>query len=288
MTIEVKAIAKNIFFVSLGVLSASFGLKGFLLPSHFLDGGIMGISLLINITTGLDLSLLLVVLNLPFIFIGYKRVSKNFAISTPIAIVLLAAVLALVPFPVVTTDKLLVSFFGGFFLGVGIGLSIRGGCVLDGSEVLAIYTSKKTPLTVGDFILIVNVFIFAAAAYLINKEIALYAVLTFLVATKAIDFVVHGIEEYTALTIVSSKSEEIKEAIVANMGRGITVLKGKSGFGKKGHRYYDVDVIYTVVTRLEIQKLKNEVLKIDENAFVVENSVNDIKGGMIKKRPLQN
>jgi uncharacterized membrane-anchored protein YitT (DUF2179 family) len=284
---EIKTVVKNGFFISLGVLSASFGLKGFLLPSKFLDGGIMGISLLINSVTGLNLSILLVVLNLPFIYIGYKQISKNFAASTLVAIVLLAIALVAIPFPVVTTDKLLVSFFGGFFLGVGIGLSIRGGCVLDGSEVLAIYTSKKTSLTVGDFILIINIFIFAAAAYLINTEVALYAILTFLVATKAIDFVVHGIEEYTALIIVSSKSDEIKEAIMRNMGRGITVLKGKSGFGKKGYRDYDVDVIYTVVTRLEIQKVKNEVLKIDENAFVVESSVNDIKGGMIKKRPFQ-
>jgi uncharacterized membrane-anchored protein YitT (DUF2179 family) len=159
--------------------------------------------------------------------------------------------------------------------------------VLDGIEVLAIYTSRKTTLTVGDIILGLNIIIFSIAAYLINVEIALYAILTYLVASKTVDFVVHGIEEYTSVMIVSEKSEEIKEAITNKMGRGVTILKGKSGFGKSGHRAKDLDIIYSVITRLELQKIKTEIAKIDDNAFVVENSVNDIKGGMIKKRPLQ-
>ena len=175
---------------------------------------------------------------------------------------------------------------GGFFLGLGIGLSIRGGSVLDGTEVLAIYTSRNTALTVGDFILILNILIFSVAAYLINIETALYAILTYLVASKIVDFVVHGIEEYTSVTIVSRKSDLIKDAIIHKMGRGVTVLKGKSGYGKQGHREEEIDVLYTVITRLELQKLKMEIAKLDPEAFVVENSVNDIKGGMIKKRPL--
>ncbi len=198
----------------------------------------------------------------------------------------LALVLAFVPFPEkVTQDTLLISFFGGFFLGLGIGLSIRGGSVLDGTEVLAIYTSRKTALTVGDIILFLNIVIFAAAAYLIGVEKALYAILTYLVASKTVDFVVHGIEEYTSVIIVSEKSHEIMEAISDKMGRGVTVLKGQRGFGKKGHRGDDIDVLFSVITRLELQRLKTEIAKIDEEAFVVENSVNDIKGGMIKKRP---
>jgi uncharacterized membrane-anchored protein YitT (DUF2179 family) len=206
--------------------------------------------------------------------------------KTLVAIVVLAICIAFIHFPLVTNDKLLISFFGGFFLGLGIGLSIRGGSVIDGTEVLAIYTSRKTALTVGDIILVLNIFIFSVAAYLINIETALYAILTYLVASKTVDFVVHGIEEYTSVMIVSPKSALIKEAIIKKMGRGVTVLKGKSGFGKHGHRDEDVDVLYSVITRLELQKLKTEIAKIDEEAFVVENSVNDIKGGMIKKRPL--
>ncbi len=278
---------KDGFFISAGIASAGFGLKGFLLPNKFLDGGVMGISLLANVITGVNLSILVFLINLPFIIIAYTQVSKKFALKTLIAIFLLALVLEVFDFPTVTSDKLLISVFGGFFLGAGIGLSIRGGSVIDGTEVLAIYSSRKTTLTVGDVILLLNIIIFSVAAYLINIETALYAILTYLVASKTVDFVVHGIEEYTSVMIVSEKSEEIKDAIINKLGRGVTVLKGKSGFGKKGHRSFDVDVIYSVVTRLELQRLKTEITKIDPEAFVVQNSVNDIKGGMIKKRPFQ-
>ncbi|MBT1688720.1 YitT family protein [Dawidia soli] len=277
---------KDTLFISLGVLSAAFGLKGFLLPNNFLDGGVMGISLLTNLLTKIELSYLVVLLNIPFIIIGYTQVSQKFAFKTLAAIAGLAVCLALVEFPAITNDRLLIAFFGGFFLGCGIGLSIRGGSVIDGTEVLAIYTSRKTTLTVGDIILILNILIFSVAAYLINIEVALYAILTYLVASKTVDFVVHGIEEYTSVMIVSEKSMEIKDAITEKMGRGVTILKGKSGYGKTGHREKDLDVIFSVITRLELQKLKTEIAKIDPGAFVVENSVNDIKGGMIKKRPL--
>lgn len=285
--IQFERAVKDVLFISLGIFAAAFGLKGFLLPNKFLDGGVMGISLLTNLVTDLDLSLLVILLNFPFIIIGYTQISKVFAFKTLIAIGGLALVLYFIEFPLVTNDDLLISVFGGFFLGAGIGLSIRGGSVIDGTEVLAIYTSRKTTLTVGDIILGLNIIIFSVAAYLINVETALYAILTYLVASKTVDFVVHGIEEYTSVMIVSEKSEEIKEAITNKMGRGVTILKGKSGFGKTGHRAKDLDIIYSVITRLELQKMKTEIAKIDEHAFVVENSVSDIKGGMIKKRPLQ-
>ncbi|HEX8040093.1 MAG TPA: YitT family protein [Chryseosolibacter sp.] len=284
--IHIARIIKDFFFISLGILSATFGLKGFLLPDGFLDGGAVGISLLINALTDIDLSYLIIVVNIPFILVGFTQVSKIFAIKTLVAIVALAICVALVDFPHITHDKLLISFFGGFFLGLGVGLSIRGGSVLDGTEVLAIYTSRKTALTVGDFILLLNICIFSVAAYFLEVETALYAILTYLVASKVVDFVVHGIEEYTSVIIVSKRSNLIKEAIIEKMGRGVTVLKGKSGYGKQGHRETDVDVLYTVITRLELQKLKTEIAKLDSEAFVVENSVNDIKGGMIKKRTL--
>jgi uncharacterized membrane-anchored protein YitT (DUF2179 family) len=285
--INIARAVKDFFFITLGVLAAAFGLKSFLLPNGFLDGGAVGISLLANLMTGIDLSILIILINIPFILIGYTQVSKIFAIKTLVAIIALAICIAFVDFPMVTNDKLLIWFFGGFFLGLGIGLSIRGGSVLDGTEVLAIYTSRKTALTVGDIILILNIVIFSVAAIQLGVETALYAILTYLVASKTVDFVVHGIEEYTSVLIVSQKSDEIKKAIIERMGRGVTVLKGKSGFGKQGHRDTDTDVLYSVITRLELQKLKTEIAKIDDDAFVVENSVNDIRGGMIKKRPLQ-
>ena len=275
---------KDFIFIFIGIFAAAFGLKGFLLPNNFLDGGVMGISLLFSLVTKVDLSLLVILLNLPFIIIGYTQISKLFAFKTLVAISGLALVLFFVDFPLVTNDDLLIAFFGGFFLGAGIGLSIRGGSVLDGTEVLAIYTSRKTTLTVGDIILVLNILIFSVAAYLVDMETALYAILTYLVASKTVDFVVHGIEEYTSVIIISEKSEEIRASITEKMGRGVTILKGKSGFGKTGHREKEMDIIYSVITRLELQKLKTEIAKIDERAFVVENSVNDIKGGMIKKR----
>lgn len=285
--INLERTIKDVLFITLGVAAAAFGLKGFLLPNRFLDGGVMGISLLANIVSGVNLSLLVVLINLPFVAIAYTQISKKFAFKTLIAISLLAITLAIVEFPIITDDKLLIAVFGGFFLGVGIGLSIRGGSVIDGTEVLAIYSSRKTTLSVGDVILILNIVIFSTAAYIINIETALYAILTYLVASKTVDFVVHGIEEYTSVMIVSDKSDEIKDAIVNRMGRGVTILKGKSGFGKKGHRTNDIDVLLSVVTRLELQRLKTEIIKIDPDAFVVENSINDVKGGMIKKRPFQ-
>lgn len=283
--IEFFRILKDAFFITLGVLSAGFGLKSFLLPNHFLDGGVTGISLLIQELTGINLSILIFVVNLPFIAIAYTQISKKFAFKTFIAILALALCLFVIDYPVLTSDKLLISFFGGFFLGAGIGLSIRGGSVIDGTEVLAIYSSKQTALTVGDFILGLNIVIFSVAAYIINIETALYAILTYLVASKTVDFVVHGIEEYISVMIVSKKSDELQVSIIEKMGRGLTILKGKSGYGKKGHQT-EYDVIYTVITRLELQKLKTEIAKIDEDAFVVEHSVGDIRGGMIKKRAL--
>jgi uncharacterized membrane-anchored protein YitT (DUF2179 family) len=285
--IRIERMIKDTIFISLGVLSAVFGLKGFLLPNNFLDGGVTGISLLVNFITHINLSYLVVIINLPFIIIAYTQISKGFALKTLVAIGALALCLSLITFPLITNDKLLIAFFGGFFLGAGIGLSIRGGCVIDGTEVLAIYTSRKTTLSVGDFILGLNIIIFSVAAYLLQIETALYAILTYLVASKTVDFIVNGIEEYISVMVISEKSDEVRDAIINKMGRGVTILKGKSGYGKTGHRLKEMDIIYSVITRLELQKLKMEIAKIDDEAFIVESSVNAIKGGMIKKRPFE-
>ncbi|WP_044172219.1 YitT family protein [Flectobacillus major] len=278
--------AKNISLIIVGIISAGIGLKGFLLPNHFLDGGVMGISLLISITSNLPLPYLIVIVNAPFIFLGYHQVSKFFAIKTLLGIIGLAICIAFIEIPLITSDKLLIAVFGGFFLGAGIGLSIRGGGVLDGTEVLALYISRKTVFTVGDVIIIINIIIFSIAAFLISIETALYAMLTYLSASKTIDFIIHGIEEYTGVTIISEKSEEIRVMIIEKLGRGVTIFKGKRGFGKRGKKDEDLDVIYTVLTRLELQKLNNEIENIDATAFVVQQSINDVKGGMIKKLPL--
>ncbi|MEA5138422.1 YitT family protein [Arcicella rigui] len=277
---------KDALLVIVGVLSASFGLKGFLLPNDFLDGGVTGISLLINILTDINLPVLIIIVNLPFIWLAYTQVSKMFALKTLLAIGLLALSLTFISFPIVTTDKLLIAVFGGFFLGAGIGLSIRGGCVLDGTEVLALFISRKTVLTVGDVIIVINVIIFSAAAILINIETAMYAMLTYLGASKTIDFLIHGLEEFTGVTIISEHSEEIRKVIIEKLGRGVTIFNGKRGFGKRGQLNEDLNIIYTVVTRLEIQKLTDEIENIDKSAFIIQQTINDVKGGMIKKLPL--
>jgi len=274
----------DFIYISVGIVSAGFGLKGFLLPNSFIDGGAMGISLLISETTNISLSILIVLVNLPFLMLGFSQIGKQFAIKSIIAIVGLALIVHFIPYPLITSDKLLIAVFGGFFLGTGIGMAIRGGAVIDGTEVLAIFVSKKTGLTIGDVILIFNVFIFLFAAYVLSIEIALYAMLTYLTASKAVDFVIDGIEEYTGVTIISDESEQIRMVITEKLKRGVTIYLGKSGFRKKGDDLLEIDIIYTVVTRLEIAKLKNEIDKIDPDAFIIMNSIRDTKGGMIKKR----
>lgn len=285
--VEVKKLMSDTFMIIAGVLSAGFGLRGFLLPNGFLDGGVMGISLLVSELTVLNLPVIIVLVNLPFIILGYHVISRQFAIKTTLAIVLLALCVAVIPYPQITDDKLLVAVFGGFFLGAGIGLSVRGGAVIDGTEVLAISLSKRTGLTIGDVIMIINIIIFSVASWLLSVEIALYAMLTYLAASKTVDFIIEGIEEYTAVTIISAKSEIIRKMIVEKLGRGITVFNGEGGTGKSGEKLYDMKILYTIVTRLEISKLKLEIEKIDPKAFVVMHSIKDMKGGMIKKRPLK-
>jgi len=279
------AFCRDIIFMILGVFSAAFGLESFLLPSKFIDGGITGISLLSSILSSIPLPILLLTINLPFVFLGFKVISKQFAIKTILCITGLAIVTATVHFPEVTHDKLLVAVFGGFFLGAGSGLAVRGSAVLDGTEVLAIFLSRKLSTSVGDIIIVINILIFSAAAYFLHIEAALYSMITYLAASKTLDFVIEGIEEYTGVTIISVHNEHIREMIVQHMGRGVTVYRGKRGFGKRGYTS-EVDIVYTVITRLEVSKLKTEIEKIDPNAFVVMNSVKDTKGGMVKKRPL--
>ena len=277
---------KDLALITLGIFSAAFGFKGFLLTNHFIDGGATGISLLISAVTGAPLYLLIIVVNIPFVILAYNILGKSFALKTAIAITGLAVCLATVNFPDVTKDNLLVAVFGGFFLGGGIGLSVRGGAVLDGTEVLAIYLSRKLGTTIGDIIIIINILIFSAAVYFLSVEIALYSMITYLAASKILDFIVEGIDEYIGVTIISSHSEEIRQMIIDVMGRGVTVYSGKRGYGKRGETI-QADILYTVITRLELNKLNTEIEKIEPDAFVVMANIRDTKGGMIKKRPLK-
>jgi uncharacterized membrane-anchored protein YitT (DUF2179 family) len=283
--INLKRYIKDLILITIGIFSASFGLKGFLLSNNFIDGGATGISLLISALSGLPLYALVIMVNIPFIFMAYYIMGKPFAVKTALAIAGLSLVLATVSFPNITNDNLLVAIFGGFFLGGGIGFAIRGGAVIDGTEVLAIFLSKKLSTTIGDVVIVINVLIFGTAAYFLGIEIALYSMITYLAASKTLDFIVEGIEEYIGVTIVSYQSEAIRQMIINKLGRGVTVYRGKRGYTSPDETK-DVEIIYTVVTRLELNKLTTEIEKIEPKAFVVMNSVKDTKGGMIKKRPL--
>lgn len=277
----------NALLIILGILSAGFGLKGFLLSSHFIDGGVTGVSMLLSSVLKLPLAALIPIINLPFIVIGYRQIGKAFAFKSAAAIAGLAVCLAIIEFPDVTPDKLLTAVFGGFFIGAGIGLAIRGGAVLDGTEIAALLVSKSSHLLrIGDVILILNIFIFLTAAFVLGIESALYSILTYIAASKTIDFIIHGIEEYTAITIISTRSAEIKEAITGRLHRGVTVYKGSGGMGSKGANDAGLEILYCVVTRLEIGNVKSVVNEIDPTAFVTTHSLSDVEGGLIKKTAL--
>ena len=284
--VELSHAVKEYIFIIIGVFSAGFGLKGFLLPNKFIDGGATGISLLLENVTSLNLGLLLLLVNLPFLILASKTINVKFALKSIAAISLLALVVHFVDYPTVTEDKLLIAVFGGFFLGLGIGMSMRGGSVIDGTEVLAIFLSRKLSLTIGDVLLLINIIIFSVGAYILSIEIALYAILTYLAAAKTVDFVVDGVEEYVGVTIISNKHEDIRIMLTEKLRRACTIYAGKGGFGKQGDSY-DKDIIYTVVTRLELAKLQTEIDKIDRNAFIIMGIVKDLKGGMIKKKPMK-
>ncbi len=278
---------KDALLITAGMFSAGFGIKGFLLSSNFIDGGVTGISMLLTSIFGYPISILLVLLNVPFIILGYRLIGWNFTVKTSIGILGLALCLAFFPYPDVTPDKLLTAIFGGFFIGTGIGLAMRGGAVLDGTEIAAVLLSKSSAiLKVSDVILLLNVFIFTAAAFFLGVEPALYSIVTYFAASKMIDYIINGIEEYTAVTIISDRNDEIKDMITKKLHHGVTVYTGTSGYGRRGEKRLDNDILYTVITRLEVGNLQIEIIKIDPYAVVIHQSINSIKGGIIKKRAL--
>jgi len=256
------------------------GLKGFLLSSNFIDGGVTGISMLVAKTTGVPLAVLLPVINLPFVAVGYRHMGRAFAVRSVLGITGLAAVLATIPYPDVTSDLVLTAVFGGLFLGAGIGLAIRGGAVLDGTEIAALLISQRADVwKVGDIILAFNAVLFLTATSVLGVNAALYSILTYVSAARTLDFVIHGIDEYTAITVVSDASAAIREAITRDLGRGVTVYRGYGGL--KGAEQH---ILYCVVTRLEIGKVKSIVREHDPRAFVVFHPLAGVEGGLVKTK----
>ena len=272
-------------FMLLGILCISFALKSLLMPNNFFDGGVTGIALLLYKKYHINIALIFILLNIPFVLLGGKLINKPFAIKSLIGVTLLGICLYFIPFPEVSHDKLIVSVFGGFFIGLGVGFGMKSGIALDGIEVLAVYTGKKVGFSMSEIILGINILIFLIAGIFFGLESAFYSMLTYFVASKTIDYVVEGFEEFTGVTIISSKSEEVKEFLVLQMSKGITIYKGERGFMKENFKNsVETDIVYTVVTRLEVRKLKNAIHQIDEKAFIFSSSVKETAGGILKKK----
>ena len=276
---------KDYTFMMLGILCISFALKSLLIPNHFFDGGVTGIALLLYKKYHINIALIFVALNIPFLLLGGKLIGKAFAIKSIISVVILGLCLLFIPFPEVSHDKLIVSVFGGFFIGLGVGFGMKSGIALDGIEVLAVFTGKKVGFSMSEIILGINILIFLIAGIFFGLEAAFYSMLTYFVASKTIDYVVEGFEEFTGVTIISSKSDEVKAFLVLQMGKGITVYKGERGFMKDSFEVStETDIVYTVVTRLEVRKLKNAIHEIDEKAFIFSSSIKETAGGILKKK----
>ena len=273
----------SILFMLLGIMSAIIALNGFMIPNHFIDGGITGISILLTSTLKVRIELLLVGLNLPFIIIGYLRIGRTFAVQTTISTALLVAGIN-IDIPMITHDKVLIALFGGFFIGLGIGCVIRAGGVLDGLEVIGHYTNKKSGFSTGEVVMVINTLVILAAAFKFGWEAGMYSILTYFTAMKISDYVVDGFEEYTALTVVSVKSENIKSIIVNDFNKAISVFKGERGYLPGSFDVkHECDIIMTIVTRLELHRIKQAILLEDPAAFVYITSIKEVKGGVVKQ-----
>jgi uncharacterized membrane-anchored protein YitT (DUF2179 family) len=274
--------AKEYLQIFLGIILASIGLKAFLLPNGFLDGGATGIAILLSRVFEINISLALLLCSIPFLIIGVYTISRRILIKSIIAITLLSISIVLESFPVITEDKLLIAIFGGLFLGAGIGLSIRNGAVLDGSEILGVFIYDRFGIKIGNTILIFNIILFSITAALLTTEIALYSILTYIVTAKVIDLVIEGFEDFVGFTIVSRKSNLIEKALINEMGVGATIYKGASGYGSSG-KQNETRIIHTVINRIDIRKTYRVLNEIDSDAFVVEFDINNVKGGVLRR-----
>jgi len=276
---------KNLLQIIIGAGMAVFAMKGFMIPNKFMDGGVTGISILLHEISHINISVFIGLFNLPFIFLGYKQIGKTFAVQTSVAVVLLTLGLLFVNIEPVTTDKLLIAIFGGILIGTGVGLVIRSGGVIDGAEVIAVFTRRRIGFSNSEVIMIFNTFIFAGAAFHFGLETAMYSLITYYAATRATDYIVDGIEQYTAINIISSQQDKVKDLLVNEMGKGITVYKGERGYLPGSFNIKtDCEIIVTIVTRLEIGQIEEAVVGIDPKAFIYSQSINEATGGILKSK----
>ena len=276
---------KNFLHILAGIALAVLAMKGFMIPNKFMDGGVTGISILIHEITHISIVIPLVLLNLVFVYLGYHRISKTFAMQSLIAVILLALGLLFVDIKPITTDRLLIAIFGGILIGAGCGLVIRGGGVMDGAEVIAVFTKRKTGFSNSEIIMLFNCIIFAVAAFKFGIETAMYSIITYFTATRATDYVVDGIEEFTAMHIISAKQDDIKSYLVNELGKGITVYKGERGYLPGSFDIKtDCEIIVTIVTRLQIKQIQDTISTIDPKSFVYVQSIKEATGGILKPK----
>lgn len=276
---------KNFLHLLIGTSLAVVAMKGFMIPNRFLDGGITGISILLHEIFHINISFLVIILNVLFVYLGYKRIGKTFAVQTCIAVLLLAIGLVFININPITHDKLLIAIFGGILMGTGVGLVIRGGGVIDGAEVIAVFTGRRTGFSNSEIIMLINTIIFAVAALEFGLETAMYSIITYFTASRATNYVVDGIEEFTAMNIICSQPEEIKNLLVNDLGKGITVYKGEKGYLPGSFEVKtSADIIVTIITRLEIKQIQDAVLNIDPKAFIYVQSIKEAAGGILKHK----
>ena len=276
---------KSILLKLIGVICAVVAIKGFMIPNHFLDGGLLGISILLHEFYHIEVWIPLLLLNIPFVIIGYRKIGKNFALHSLLSLVFLGIILIFLPIPEITKDHFLVAAFGGVFVGLGIGFVIRGGGVIDGLEIIADFTNKKFGLTTSEIIMAINTTIFLIIAIFLGLEKAMYSILTFFTAVKVSDYVVDGFEKLISLTIISPHSDMVKSLIVNDFNKAITVYKGERGnlpgtYGVK----HDCDIIVAVVTRLEVHKIKKAIAEKDPKAFMFVQNINEVGGGVLSRK----
>lgn len=276
---------KNLLLILIGTSLAVLAMKGFMIPNRFMDGGITGISILLHEIFHINISFLVIILNVLFIYLGYKRIGKTFAVQTTIAVFILAVGLLFVEINPITHDKLLIAAFGGLLIGTGVGLVIRGGGVIDGAEVIAVFTVRKTGFSNSEIIMLINTLIFAVAALQFGIETAMYSIITYFAATRTTNYIVDGIEEYTAMNIICSQTEEVKSLLVNDLGKGITVYKGERGYLPGSFEVRtQADIIVTIITRLEIKQIQDAIMEIDPKAFIYVQSIKEASGGVLKAR----
>lgn len=279
---QIKREIIRYIFLFIGSLLTATGLEIFLIPNNIIDGGIVGISIISSYLLKLPLGLFIIVFNIPFLFLGYKQIGRTFLFSSLFSIVSLSVwVQVFHPIPGLTNDVLLATVFGGIILGVGVGMIIRYGGSLDGTEMVAIIINKRTVFSVGEIVMFFNIFILCSAGLVFGWDRAMYSLIAYFIAFKVIDITIEGLDEAKAVFIISENYEEIASAIMARLGRGVTYIEGKGGFSKS-----DKKILYSVVTRIEVSKLKSLIYDKDENAFVTINDVSDVMGGKHKKRAI--